>query len=150
MKHNILKDGQFYNMIVQTTAGTTDLGPDLVLDTHGFNSVCWIGILDTVTAAGTAEMQHMHSDSTSTTDMVATTAAVAGSTATTTDMDDKLLVLDVHEPEKRYVSVKFDKATQNSETRAIGILYNAHTAPTSQSTDQYGVANSSFVQTPTT
>lgn len=147
---NLLSNSQARNMIIQTTAGSSDLVGAAVLDMQGYEGVMWIAVVDVVTAGGLVTLSHMHSDSTSTTDMVSCTGTVAQTTANTTEDDDKLLVLDVYKPLKRYVSAKLDKATQTAETRVIGIQYRNRFGPVDQSTEQYGVSDSAVYVSPTT
>ena len=118
----------------------------------GYEGVVFIGKINAVTASGELEMYAQYSDSTSTTDMVDDTGTRVGSTGavTTTDWDDKLLVLDIYKPLKRYVSVHIDKATQASEISVVGIRYGAHKGPVTQSTDQFGVIDSGIFVSPTT
>ena len=149
---NLLDGCKFHNMVIQTTAGATDLEGVNVVDMQGYEGMVYVGIIDTVTASGELQMYASYSDSTSTTDMVDDTGTCVGSTAatTTTDYDDKLLVLDISKPLKRYMSVHVDKGTQNSEIRVIGIQYGAHLGPVTQSTEQYGVLDSAVHVSPTT
>ena len=149
---NLLKNCAFDTIITQTTAGSTDLEGEKVLDMAGYEGVVFIGKINAVTASGELEMYAQYSDSTSTTDMVDDTGTRVGSTGavTTTDWDDKLLVLDIYKPLKRYVSVHIDKATQASEISVVGIRYGAHKGPVTQSTDQFGVIDSGIFVSPTT
>lgn len=150
---NLVKNCEFYNMIVQTTAGSSDLEGAHVLDMQGFEGVAFIAICDVVTASGEIQLYAQYSDSTSTTDMVDDTGTCVGTTATdssTTDYSDSLLVCDVYKPLKRYVSCHLDKSTQNSETRVIAIKYRSHGGPTTQSTGQYGTIDSDVFVSPTT
>lgn len=142
-------------VIAQTTAGATDLTPNdaggVVVDTQGFEGVLFVGLLDTVTAAGTVRMYPMHSDSTSTTDLVACTGAayIAGTTASTTSHDGQTIMLDVHKPQKRYLGVTVDKATQASEIRVLAIPYNSH-KNVSHSTGVNCVLDPTLAVSPTT
>ena len=147
---NLLKNASFGNIVVETTAGTTDVSPLRVFDMQGYEGICFIGQINAVTAAGLLQMSAAYSDSTSTTDLVTDTGTAVGSTSTTTDMDDKLLVLDIYKPLKRYVGVHIDRATQASEINVVGIQYGARKGPVSQSTDQYGVYDSDVDVSPTT
>jgi len=118
----------------------------------GYDGVLFVGKINAVTASGELEMYAQYSDSSSTTDMVDDTGTRVGSTGavTTTDWDDKLLLLDIYKPLKRYVSVHIDKATQPSEISVIGIRYRGRSGPVTQSTDDFGVIDSALFVSPTT
>jgi len=149
---NLVKNIGAFQHISQTTAGITDQTGANVIDTAGFEGVLFVGILDTITAAGTIRMYPRHSDSTGTGDQVACTgsAYIAGTTATTTDMETQLILLDVYKPLKRYVSVYVDKATQNTEIKVLALPYGARVSPVAQSSGQYGVVDSVVAISPTT
>jgi len=149
---NISKSVAFDNIITQTTAGATDLEGEKVVDVSGYEGVAFIGIMDTVTAAGELQMYAQYSNSSSTTDMVDDTGTAVGSSAATatTDYTDKILVCDVYKPLKRYWSAHVDKATQNSEIRVIALRYGKHKGPVVQSTEQFGVLDAEVFVSPTT
>lgn len=149
---SLLYNCAFDTIITQTTAGTTDLEGEKVVDCAGYEGVLFIGKINAVTAAGELEMYAQYSDSTSTTDMVDDTGTRIGSTGavTSTDWDDKLLLLDIYKPLKRYVSVHIDKATQASEISVVAIRYGYHGGDVSQSTEQFGVIDSGLFISPTT
>lgn len=149
---NLSKCTKWHNIINQTTAGATDLEGLNVVDMEGFEGIMFIGIMDQVTAAGELQMYAQYSDSTSTTDMVDDTGTSVGSTAATdtTDYTDKLLILDISKPLKRYISCHVDKVTQASEIRVIAGQYGPKKLPVSQSTEQYGVLEAAVFVSPTT
>jgi len=149
---NLLYNCAFDTIITQTTAGSSDLEGEKVLDMQGYEGVVFLGKINAITAAGELEMYAQYSDSTSTTDMVDDTGTRVGSTGavTSTDWDDKLLVLDIYKPLKRFISVHIDKATQNSEISVVGIRYGARKGPVTQSTEDFGVIDSGLFVSPTT
>jgi len=149
---SLLYNCAFDNIQDETTAGATDLNGLKVVDCAGYEGVCFIGIMDTVTAAGEIQLYAQYSDSTSTTDMVDDTGTAVGSTAatSTTDYTGKLLVCDIYKPMKRYVSAHVDKSAQNSEVRVIAIRYGNHKGPVAQSTEQYGVLEGGLFVSPST
>jgi len=140
----------FDNIIIQTSASATDLEGEKVVDLAGYDGVCFVGIMDTVTAAGEIQLYAQFSNSSSTTDMEDDTGTAVGSTAatTTTDYDDKLLVCDVYKPQYRYASAHIDKSAQNSEVRVIAIRYRGAKGPVEQSTEQYGVLDGAVFVSP--
>ena len=120
---------------------STDFQAGKVLDMSGYDGVCYIALMDvtTATSTGVGTLVHMHSDSTSTTDMVSCTGAafVSG----TTSMSDKLLVLDVQKPTKRYVSAYLEQdATAN--TQILAIQYKNRKGPVTQDSSTYGLQGS--------
>ena len=142
----------FDSIITQTTAGATDLEGEKVVDCAGYEGVLFIGQMNAVTASGELQMYAQYSNSSSTTDMVDDTGTAVGSTAATatTDYDDKLLILDVYKPLKRYVSVHIDKSAQNSEIHVVAVRYGAHKLPVEQSTEDFGVLEATVFVSPTT
>lgn len=149
---NLVKNAAAQTLVLESTAGTTDIQGVSVVDMQGFDGCLFLGILNTVTAAGVVRMWPMHSDSTSTTDQVATTAAagIAGTTASTTSHTGQVIMLDVAKPQKRYLSVYVDRATQASEINVIALPYSNHKGAISQSTGQYGVLDPTLTVSPTT
>ena len=152
---NLLDNAKFYNVGIQTT-GSTDEQAAIVLDSAGYDSVMWVAIADgnTNSTGGYSKLYHMHSDSTGTTDMISCTGSGDIATPATTGtgfLDNTMLVLDVHRPEKRYVSAYLTKDSTNAfDSEMFGILYNAERGPVTQPTSTYGVAGSQFANTPTT
>ena len=140
---NLMKNIQAWTHLVQSTAGTTDVAPTdstgIVIDMQDFEGCLFLGTLDTVTAAGTCRMWPMHSDSTSTTDLVACTDYISGTTATTTDHDGQILALDVYKPVKRYLGVYVDRATQAATINIMAIQYGPRKGPVSHSTALNGM-----------
>lgn len=133
---NLGNSARFFRVLPATTGapGSTSLQGTVVLDMQGWDAVCWVAILENSTASstGVGKLYHMHSDSTSTTDMVSCTGA--GYIAeTSTGLLDRLLVLDVQKPLKRYVSAYayFDAANR---PEIIGIQYKGRECPVTQDT----------------
>jgi len=151
---SLLNNVTVRQVIVQTTAGSTDLTPNdaggVVVDMQGYEGCLFLGVLDTVTAAGTVQLIPMHSDATSTTDLVAMSSYTAGTTATVAEHDGQTIMLDVYKPLKRYLGVTVDKATQPTEIRVLAMPYNTHKGPVSQSTGTNGVLDPTLVVSPTT
>ena len=153
---SLLNNIHAWNMIIQTAAGSMDLtsndGGGVLVDMQGYEGLLMLGILDTVTAAGTVRMYPQISDSTSTTDLVSCTGAayIAGTTATAAGHADQIIALDVYKPLKRYVGVYVDKATQPTEIRVIGIAYKSHKGPVTHSTGASGMLDPTTALSPTT
>jgi hypothetical protein len=92
--------------------GSTD--PDsTAVDMSGFDGVLFVGVCGTITGSGTATLTAQQSDDAAVADdytaLTGATAAASGSTDS-----DKLVMLDVYNPTKRYVRVNLTRATANS------------------------------------
>ena len=151
---NLLDNAKFYVVAPQTT-GSTDEQAAVVLDSAGYDNVMWLAIADgnTNSTGGYSVLRHMHSESTSTTDMVAATSTTLCAPASTGTgfLDNTMLVLDVHRPSKRYVSAYLTKDSTNAfDSEILGILYNTERGSVTQPTSTYGVAGSAFSLSPTT
>jgi len=141
-----------YNWIGQASTGapiTTDFQAGAVIDMAGYDSVSIVALMDVTTAAssGVATLTYMHSDSTSTTDMVKSTGAAY--VVSTTSMVDKLLVLDVQKPLKRYGSATLETDATNN-TNILAIQYNNRLGAVTQGTSTYGVQGIAVVVSPST
>ena len=155
---NALQNWRFYD-VAPLTSGNTDIQASKVLDMSGYDGVVWIATLtsNTNSTGGYSILRHMHSDSTSTTDMVScgttsstASCAIPASTATGV-LDDTVLIVDVPKPLKRYVSAYLTKDSTNSVNCVIhGIQYQVHKGPITQPTSTYGVAGSAVYISPTT
>ncbi len=154
---NLLQNTKIFSM-VESATGSTTLQSGKVLDMSGFDGVMWIANVagNTNSTGGYAHLQHMHSDSTSTTDMVGSTSStdmyVANATTTIGAVDNSVLVLDIYKPLKRYVSVIAGKDSTNAaEMGVVGIQYRNHKGPTTQiSSTTFGVNASATRVAPTT
>ncbi len=156
---NLLKNTKIFSM-VESATGSTNLQSGKVLDMSGFDGVMWVGTFagNTNSTGGFASLIHMHSDSTSTTDMVGSTSStdmyIANDLSTALGaLNNQAIVLDIYKPLKRYVSVIAGKDSTNAVAMGvIGIQYRNHSGPTSQlgSTETYGVYASSLEISPTT
>jgi len=149
---NLIKNIDAKTVILESTAGTSDLSSIAVVDMQGYEGCLFVGLLDTVTAAGTVRMYPRHSDSTSTTDLVSCTGAayIAGTTASTTSHDGQTILLDVYKPQKRYLGVYVDRADQASQINVVAIPYGNRKGPITQSTGVYGVLDPTLAVSPTT
>jgi len=152
---NLVKNSAVYNILGTGTTGDTDLQGSAVVDMSGYDGIMWIAQFhgNTNTTGGYSELYHMHSDSTSTTDMVSTTANASVSPATTAvgAINDSCLLLDVYRPLKRYVSAYVTKDSTNAvEVSVIGVQYANSKGATVQPTSTYGVIASDIGVSPTT
>lgn len=132
---NLGKSASASYVLVETTGAPTSTGEqgDYVLDMAGYDSVLWIGNIDTVASTtGSFRLYHMHSNSTSTTDMVSCTGADYIVTASTA-FDQSCIMLDVQKPLKRYVSVYLYKDVA-ARVNVVGLRYNARKPPAAAGT----------------
>lgn len=109
--------------------GATD--PDsTAVDMTGYDGVMFIGICGTITGSGTATIAAAQSnDNAVADDFTAITGATA--TATAAAKSDKILVVDVLYPSKRYVRTTLTRAIANSVWGGtLAIRYCAKTKPT--------------------
>lgn len=150
MNMNLLKGAKFQTVFIDTTgtALSTDSTSTVIVDTQGFESVCYIGQLDTVTAAGDVGLHLYHGDS-SGTFYQCDSDLTPFITTTTTITDGSLVVLDVNKPVKRWHSIYVDRATQACRMDVVAVLYNPKEQPVTQSSTQYGVAASALAVSPT-
>jgi hypothetical protein len=135
MIESILKSGMFDKVLVATVAGTADTLAGDIVDLAGYDSVCFVAILGDVTNTAVVTLKAFAGDASALGDGAYKTAT-ATVTATETTADDKLLILDVIRPGKRYVRADLVRATANVVVDGIiAYRYNARTIPTTQNTD---------------
>ena len=151
---NFLNNMEIYNVLTPTT-GTTSLQGDVV-DTAGFDGVCWIAQFsgNTNATGGYSQLYHMHGDSSASTSMVSCTSSVYIASPSATDegaINDSLAVLDVIKPTKRYCALYAVKDSTNPlNIGAIGILYRNHKGAVTQPSSAAGVLFSATAVSPAT
>jgi hypothetical protein len=135
MVESILKSGVFDKVLVATAAGTADTLNGDILDLQGYDSVCLVAILGDVANTAVATLKAYCGDAAALGDGAYKTNT-ATVTADATSADNKLLVLDVIRPGKRYVRADLVRATANIVVDGIiAYRYNAKTLPTTQPSD---------------
>ena len=135
MINSLLKQGKFDKVLVATAVGTNDTLEGDILDLQNCDSVTGIAILGDVTDTAVITLRAYTGDASNLSDGAYETVT-ATVTATATSADDKLLVLDVIRPGKRYVRFDLVRATANAVVDGIiGIRYNYRAIPTTQPTD---------------
>lgn len=135
MLESLLKTGAFDKVLGNTVAGTGDTLNGDILDLANFDSVCFIAVTGDVadTAVGTLKAYCGNAAALGDGAYKSTTATF---TATATSADNKLLVLDVVKPGKRYIRADFVRATANIPVESIvAIRYNARNIPQTQPID---------------
>lgn len=117
--------------LVQAALADGQTDPDsTALDMSGYDGIMFIGIAGTITGSGTATLAvTQSSDNAVADDFTAITGATAVATASA--KSDKILVIDVQYPTKRYVRTTLTRAVANSVWGGtIAIRYCAKNKPT--------------------
>lgn len=139
-------DGTNYTV----SAGTTDVLASTEIDMQGYDSLMVVGCIGAIAASGSVSMQLKNSD-TSGTYGSGTIDNIGSAAANSADTDDnKLLILEVHKPPRRYIKVYTTRATGNITPLAlVAILFNAKDVPVTQSTSVGGVEATAISSSPT-
>jgi hypothetical protein len=110
------------------------------VDMAGFEGVMFIGIVGTVTGSGTVEIHAQQSSDDGVADAFSDIVDMTATADSSTD-SDKLLVLDIVQPQKRYVRVAMTRATANSVIGGVAaIQYGAKSMAASTATAQLATA----------
>jgi hypothetical protein len=135
MIQSLLKESKFDKVLVATSAGTDDTLNGDILDLQDCDSVIGIAILGDVTENSVVTLKAYTGNEAALGDG-AYESVTATVTATATSADNKLLVLDIVKPGKRYCRFDLVRATANAVVDGIvGIRYNYRSIPTTQPTD---------------
>lgn len=138
MIESILKNNGIEAALNNTAAGFGDtLNGDIIdlLSGGSFDSVCFIAKMGDVAATAVATLKAYAGNEAALGDGAYKTAT-ATVTADATSADNKLLVLDVVKPGKRYIRPDFVRATANIAVESIiAIKYNARSMPVTQGSD---------------
>lgn len=125
--------------LVQAALADGQTDPDSsAVDMAGFDGVMFVGIVGTITGAGTLDLTVQQSDD----EAGAPDAynALSGATAQATGAggdSDKLLVIDVDQPSKRYLRTNLTRAAANSIWGGtLAIQYKARSKPTATAVAQ--------------
>lgn len=148
---NLLQNAKFVTVLVDTTgtALSTDTTSTVIVDTQGYESVCYIARLDNIDVIGGEVGLHLYHGDSSGTFYCVDTDLTPYTTETTTISDGQLIVLDVQKPVKRWHSIYVNRATQASRVDVVAILYNPKNMPVTQSTGQYYVSDAETAVSPT-
>lgn len=135
MMESILRETKIDKVLGNTVAGTSDTLTSEIVDLQGFDSVLLIATTGDVADTAVGTLRAFIGDAAALGDGV-TKTATATFTATATSADNKIVVLDVIRPGKRYVRADFVRATANIPVESIiAIRYNARNIPVTQGTD---------------
>lgn len=132
---SLLKATKFDKVLVATVAGTTDTLTGDILDLQDCDSVMGIAVLGEVLTTGVVTLKAFTGDAAALGDGAYETVT-ATVTALVDSADNKLLILDIIKPGKRYCRFDVVRATANAVVDGvIGIRYNFRTIPTTQPAD---------------
>lgn len=103
-----------------------------IIDMEGFTGVCFIASLGDVTAASVVTLAAQQNTINSTSGMATLVGSVTH-TASATDADNTLMILDVVNPNEQFVRAVFTSATQNAVKNGVyAIQYGAKDSPVTQ------------------
>jgi hypothetical protein len=128
---NLLKNMKASRQINATVAGTTSLAGS-TLDMAGFEGVLFIAAIGTITATGVPALLAQGGNQSDGSDMANITNATSGAMTAGTD-DNKIAMLDVYRPQKRYVRAVVTRGTANAVVDGvIAIQYGSRLDPPTQ------------------
>lgn len=130
---NFLKDAKIVRVANGATAAQTTVTTSVV-DTQGFNSVCFVAALGDVSDGSVLALTVKTNSANATTgDDVAAASTTAGLTADATSADNKMLAVDLNKPRQRYAFATLARGTANAVVDGVfAILYNAQEHPVTQ------------------
>ena len=129
---NNVKITRVLNRGAGTASATANKGT--IIDMSGFRSVMFVAAFDNVLVNSVVTLGAGLSDANDTAQMTAMTSGTAGGTATATSFDNKLVVLDLVAPKKRYIEAQLTCATADGPyDGVIAIQYDPINVPTTQS-----------------
>jgi hypothetical protein len=129
--NNFLANNRLAVVEAAATAGQTTLDSDVV-DMAGFDGVTFVALLGDVTVDSVLTLTLQHGDEVGGGDMEST-AIVATHTATASDADSKILVVEGYMPTKRYARARLARGTANAVVGGIiAIMSGPKVAPVTQ------------------
>ena len=139
MKEPLVKATKF--TLVQAALADGQSDPDgSSVDMAGYDGCLFAAIVGTITTTGTANMVIKQSDDDGSLDDY---TAISGATATASAaaQSDRMLIIDIYQPNKRYLRPTLTRATANSIIGGIiAIRYMAKDRPITQATGAGGCA----------
>ena len=122
-------------------AGATDINGS-TLDMAGFDAVTMLAQFGAIVSGAATSIKAQHGDASDASDM----ADVEGTSQTVADTDDeKLFVINIIRPQKRYVRLVVKRATQNATVIGTYIQYAAKELPVPSQGSVVGGTPESFV-----
>lgn len=134
---NLLKDAKIVKAHNGAAAGTS-AQTSSTIDTAGYNSALIVGDLGTVTDGSILSLKAQQGDASNGSDAADITGATTGNITAATS-SNTVLIVDLQNMLKRYLTVVLGRTTQNAVLNTIVIiLYNANTKPVTQPTTVIG------------
>lgn len=142
LDRSILKNADITRIANATAAGTTDIN-GTVIDMQGYKAALCIAALGALTATQVTRLIAEQSDNSNGSPDAFNTIA---QTALAADADgNKLLVLEVFEPSKRYVRFTLDRGTANAVLDSMVVIrFRANTVPVTQGSTVSQSATSAY------
>lgn len=138
MLNNLLKNVKITRVLADG-AGTASATPTkgTIIDMQGFESVMFIASMGNVVSGSVVSLRAAQG-TTNSTGAMALLAGSSGGTAGASDVDDKLIILDVVRPTERYIEVQVFHVTQDAPfDGVIAIQYGARNVPVTQGSTVY-------------
>lgn len=96
-------------------AGSADITDSFVVDMQGYDSVRMCVAFGTITGSAVTSIRAQHADAKTSATALTSGADILGSDVTVADTyDNKIAILDIVKPAKRYVQLVIKRATQNA------------------------------------
>lgn len=131
MNHQLLKNVRVDRTMNAVAAGTSDQTSSAV-DLKGFDGILWIVLFGTLTAGQVTSIKGQQSSDDGSTDGYSDIEGSASAALADGD-SNKMLLLDIYRPGKRYQKLVIDRGTQNAVIDGvIAIPYHAHNKPVTQ------------------
>lgn len=147
MKRNLTPAAETIRVHAPVAAGSTAVTDCLVVDMQGKEAVRFIVPFGTITSTAVTSISAQHADATSSATALSNGADIAGSLVSVADDDDnKLAILEIYQPTKRYVQLRINRAEANAVVEsAIAEVFVASGVPVAQHTT---VANHKVLNSP--
>lgn len=129
---NLTKSGKFLRLSNAAAAATTEISGTAV-DMQGFKGLTLVVAMGAITTGAVTTLKAQQSSDDGSADAY---SDIEGTSVTIADTDDnKLILLEINEPQKRYVKPIITRGTQNAVVDGVfGIQTGAKLEPVTQST----------------
>ena len=129
--YNLSKQAKLTRVSNAEAAAQTDIESDSV-DMTGFDSICFVVAFGAIDGSAVTSVNAEMSDDDGSADAFAEMLATG---ITVADDDDKLVMLDIHQPRERYVRCVVERATQDAVVDSIiALQYNTNVEPVTHDT----------------
>jgi len=129
---NLLNNTEIQRVLSRNAGTASATAKGTIVDMQGYETATFIVAFQDVVSGAVVDVQVAQSDTNSTGSMVASEAKV-NFTAGASDMDNRLAIVEVVNPGKRYLELQVVVATQNAPIdSAVCILSNPSVVPTVQ------------------